>query len=157
MCSGSPRATTSRIAGVRVGRVENIEVDGTHAKVDFVVQSDQKLYGNTIAAITYRRTSWGGVISASPKGKTGDLKQLQAGAVISVEQTDPSFDVGAVINGFEPLFDHRPEGSQQPHTGAIQSLQGDDVSLAGLIDQTTKLTDSFAGEDATRPGDHQPQ
>ncbi|WP_255794298.1 MlaD family protein, partial [Mycobacteroides abscessus] len=37
-----------RMAGVRVGRVEKIElVNNKQAKVDFVVQNDQKLYGNT--------------------------------------------------------------------------------------------------------------
>lgn len=137
-----------RIAGVRVGRVEKIEVDGTNARVDFVVQSDQKLYGNTIAAITYQNIVGQRYLGLS-QGKTGDLKQLQPGAVIPLELTDPSFDVGAVINGFEPLFTTiDPKDLNNLTQGAIQSLQGNDVSLAGLIDQTTKLTDSFAGEDA---------
>lgn len=44
-----------RMAGVRVGRVEKIElVNNKQAKVDFVVQNDQKLYGNTLASVTYQ-------------------------------------------------------------------------------------------------------
>lgn len=44
-----------RMAGVRVGRVQKIElVDNERARVDFVVQNDQKLYGNTIASVTYQ-------------------------------------------------------------------------------------------------------
>ena len=43
-----------RMAGVRVGRVEKIDLDGKLAKVSFVVQSDQHLYGNTVASVTYQ-------------------------------------------------------------------------------------------------------
>ena len=32
-----------RMAGVRVGRVQKIELEGTRAKVEFVVQSNQNL------------------------------------------------------------------------------------------------------------------
>src|ERR1700751_2487668 len=43
-----------RIAGVRVGRVEKIELHGKQARVDFIVQSDQRVYGNTVASVTYQ-------------------------------------------------------------------------------------------------------
>ena len=43
-----------RMAGVRVGRVEKIELQGDLAKVSFVVQSDQQLLGTTVASVTYQ-------------------------------------------------------------------------------------------------------
>ena len=43
-----------RMAGVRVGRVEKIDLDGKLAKVSFVVQQEQRLFGNTIASVTYQ-------------------------------------------------------------------------------------------------------
>jgi phospholipid/cholesterol/gamma-HCH transport system substrate-binding protein len=133
---------------VRVGRVQKVELQGNNAKVDFVVQSDQKLYGNTIASVTYQNIVGQRYLGLS-LGNIGDRGELPAGSVIPVEQTDPSFDVGVMINGFEPLFTLvDPEDLNNLTKGAILSLQGDDVSLAGLIEQTSKLTDSFAGEDA---------
>ncbi|MBO0855867.1 MAG: MCE family protein, partial [Nocardia sp.] len=36
-----------RMAGVRVGKVTDIKVQGHTAKVSFMVQNDQPLYGNT--------------------------------------------------------------------------------------------------------------
>ena len=43
-----------RMAGVRVGRVEKIDLDGKLAKVSFVVQQEQHVYGNTVASVTYQ-------------------------------------------------------------------------------------------------------
>jgi len=138
-----------RIAGVRVGRVQKVEVDGPNAKVEFVVQSDQKLYGDTIASVTYQNIVGQRYLGLSRDKSYGNPKQLPPHAVIPLERTDPSFDVGEVINGFEPLFSEiDPKDINNLAQGAIRSLQGDDVSLAALIEQTTKLTDSFVGEDA---------
>lgn len=85
-----------RMAGVRVGRVQKIElVDNERARVDFVVQNDQKLYGNTIASVTYQNIVGQRYVGLSPGksgGPAGDTV-LAAGATIPVERTDPSFDV----------------------------------------------------------------
>ena len=42
------------MAGVRVGRVEKIELSGKLAKVSFVVQRDQQVLGTTVASVTYQ-------------------------------------------------------------------------------------------------------
>ena len=42
------------MAGVRVGRVEKVELDRKLAKVSFVVENEQRLYGNTLASVTYQ-------------------------------------------------------------------------------------------------------
>jgi phospholipid/cholesterol/gamma-HCH transport system substrate-binding protein len=137
-----------RMAGVRVGRVQNIELEGNHARVDFIVEHDQKLYGNTIASVVYQNIVGQRYVGLS-LGNIGDRVELPAGSVIPLERTDPSFDVGVMINGFEPLFTLiHPDDLNNLTKGAILSLQGDDVSLAGLIEQTSKLTSSFAGQDA---------
>lgn len=65
-----------RMAGVRVGRVEKIElVNNKQAKVDFVVQNDQKLYGNTLASVTYQNIVGQRYLGLS-LGKTGDTNVL---------------------------------------------------------------------------------
>ena len=69
-----------RMAGVRVGRVEKIElVDNEQARVDFVVQNDQKLYGNTVASVTYQNIVGQRYLGLS-LGKSGDTNVLRAGA-----------------------------------------------------------------------------
>lgn len=136
-----------RMAGVRVGRVESIDLDGKHAKVSFVVQSDQQLLGTTVASVTYQNIVGQRYLGLS-LGSMGEPEPLPPGSVIPVEQTDPSFDVGRLLNGYEPLFSVLdPRHADNLTKGVIQSLQGDQGSMTALVDQTAQLTDAFAGQD----------
>lgn len=136
-----------RMAGVRVGRVEKIELDGGLAKVSFVIQDDQRLFGTTVASVTYQNIVGQRYLGLS-LGTAGDPGQLPAGTVIPVERTDPSFDVGTLLSGYEPLFSVlNPRDADNLTKGVIQSLQGDDASLVALVDQTSQMTQAFAGRD----------
>ena len=136
-----------RMAGVRVGRVEKIELQGDAAKVSFVVQSDQQLLGTTVASVTYQNIVGQRYLGLS-LGNTGEPEPLPPGSEIPLERTDPSFDVGALLNGYEPLFSVlNPTDADNLTKGVIESLQGDRASVVTLVDETARLTDSFAGQD----------
>ena len=136
-----------RVAGVRVGRVENIELAGDLAEVSFGVQSNQHLYGNSVASVTYQNVIGQRYLGLS-LGEAGTRNQLPAGSVIAVGQTNPSFDVGRVLNGFAPLFSVlNPKQADDLTKGVIQSLQGDQASIPLLVDQTSTLTQTLAGRD----------
>jgi len=137
-----------RMAGVRVGRVMNIDLlPDSRAKVNFELQNDQKLLGNTEASILYQNIVGQRYVDLH-LGETGDPTPLPAGIVIPVDRTVPSFDVGVVLNGYEPLFATiDPKAADQISSAAINALQGDSASWATLVDQTGKLTDTFAGRD----------
>jgi len=137
-----------RMAGVRVGRVMRVDLTGDNrAKVDFELQNDQKLLENTEAAILYQNIVGQRYLDLR-LGKTGDPKPLPAGSVIPVARTVPSFDVGVVLNGYEPLFATiDPKAADQISNAAIQALQGDSTSWVTLMDQTGKLADTFASRD----------
>ena len=136
-----------RMAGVRVGRVEKIELKGDAAKVSFVVQSDQQLLGTTVASVTYQNIVGQRYLGLS-LGNTGEPEPLPPGSEIPLERTDPSFDVGALLNGYEPLFSVlNPTDADNLTKGVIESLQGDRASVVTLVDETARLTDSFAGQD----------
>ncbi|OBB17713.1 mammalian cell entry protein [Mycobacteriaceae bacterium 1482268.1] len=138
-----------RMAGVRVGRVEGIELQGRQAKVSFVLQGDQHVYGNTVASVTYQNIVGQRYLQLS-LGRDGIASMLAPGSTIPIEHTDPSFDVGTLLNGYEPLFSVlNPKDADNLTKGVIQSLQGDDASIATLISQTSTLTDAFAGRDET--------
>lgn len=141
-----------RMAGVRVGRVEKIDLDGKLAKVSFVVQQEQRLYGNTVASVTYQNIVGQRYLGLS-LGKEGNPNLLPPGSVIPLEHTDPSFDVTALLNGYEPLFSLlNPHDADNLTKGIIQSLQGDTSSLATLVGQTSTLTETFAGRDQALAG-----
>jgi phospholipid/cholesterol/gamma-HCH transport system substrate-binding protein len=136
-----------RMAGVRVGRVENVELDGKLAKVAFVVQTDQHLYGNTVASVTYQNIVGQRYLGLS-LGPEGSQQLLPPGSVLPLARTEPSFDVTALLNGYEPLFSLlNPQDADNLTKGIIASLQGDSSSLTMLISQTSTLTETFAGRD----------
>ncbi|MEN4479479.1 MCE family protein [Mycolicibacterium cosmeticum] len=136
-----------RMAGVRVGRVEKIELDRKQAKVEFVVQSDQSLYANTIASITYQNIIGQRYLGLS-LGAGDRTAALPAGSVIPLERTESSFDVGTVLNGFEPLFSLlNPRQANDLTKGLIESLQGDQGSLTALVDRTATLSQTLSGRD----------
>ena len=136
-----------RMAGVRVGRVETIELDGKLAKVRFVVQKEQQLFGNTVASVTYQNIVGQRYLGLS-LGAKGTPERLPPGSVIPLERTEPSFDVTALLNGYEPLFSLlNPHDADNLTKAVIQSLQGDTTSIATLTSHTTTLTETFAGKD----------
>lgn len=136
-----------RMAGVRVGRVESIELQGDKAKVSFVVQSNQQVLGTTVASVTYQNIVGQRYLGLS-LGNIGEPGPLPPNSVIPVERTDPSFDVGTLLNGYEPLFSLlNPRDADNLTKGVLQSLQGDTGSITALVDQTSQLTESFAGRD----------
>jgi len=141
-----------RMAGVRVGRVEKVALDGKLAKVSFIVQSDQKLYGNTVAAVTYQNIIGQRYLGLS-LGPLGSPDPLPRGSVIGVERTEPSFDVSVLLNGFKPLMSLLdPKQADDLTRGVLQSLQGDQASIATLVDQSSTLTATLAGRDEVLGG-----
>lgn len=136
-----------RVAGVRVGRVETVDLQATLAKVTFRVQRDQVLYRNTIASVTYQNIIGQRYLGLSP-GTSGDAAPLANRDQIPLEHTKPSFDIAYLLNGFEPLFTLLDPQKVDDLTDAIiKALQGDSGSILALITQTSALADALNGPD----------
>jgi phospholipid/cholesterol/gamma-HCH transport system substrate-binding protein len=136
-----------RIAGVRVGRVDRVDLDGTLAKVTFRVQKDQVLYNNTVASVTYQNIIGQRYLGLLP-GASSDRTPLADRGQIPLERTRPSFDIAYLLNGFEPLFTLLdPQKVGDLTTAIITALQGDSGSILALITQTSALADSLTGPD----------
>ncbi|AYF75483.1 MCE family protein [Nocardia yunnanensis] len=145
--SGLKAGSDVRMAGVRVGRVDSVDLDGVRARVRFRVQSDQPVYGNTKASVVYQNLVGQRYLGLS-LAEFGQPGRLPAGAVIPVEHTEPSFDVTALLNGFEPLFTLLdPSNRGNMSNSLIKALQGDTAALATLITETSRLAQTLAGPD----------
>ncbi|MBA0049222.1 MlaD family protein [Mycobacteroides sp. LB1] len=146
--SGLREGDDVRMAGVRVGRVQSVQlVEDTLAKVVFQVQDDQQVYGNTVASVTYQNIVGQRYLGLA-LGHTGGPAELAPGSEIPLERTEPSFDIGLLLNGFEPLFSVLDPGKVDDLTsGIIQALQGDANSITGLVDRTATMTETLAGRD----------
>ncbi|ORX02103.1 MCE family protein [Mycolicibacillus trivialis] len=136
-----------RIAGVRVGRVDSVDLEGELAVARFRVERGQPVYGNTKVSVVYQNII-GQRYLALTLDDFGAPEQLPDGSRIPVEHTEPSFDVSNLLNGFEPLFTLLDPANRGNLSNAlIKALQGDEGSMAVLISETSRLAQSIAGPD----------
>jgi len=84
-----------RIAGVRVGKVETVELDGDHVKVTFRVKTDSAFGTETGAAIKVKTILGAMYLSLEPEGSG----QLEESEEIPVERTSSPFDVVEAFSG----------------------------------------------------------
>lgn len=143
-----------RIAGVRVGRVDSIERKHDenanpedYATVGFSLVEDQKLYQNTRASVRYQNLIGQRYVALEP-GDEGSTEVLASGGTIPLQQTDPSFDVSALLGGLQPLFRVMdPDAVNKMSETFINALQGDKISLENFVTQATDLSATFSDRD----------
>ncbi len=146
--SGLAEGDDVRVAGVRVGRVDAIELTPDNkAKVTFQIHSNQTLYTNTLASVTYQNIIGQRYVGLS-QGE-GEQRKLPVGAQIPENRTNPSFDISYMLNGFEPLFTELdPQQVDNVTNAIIKAFQGNQGSLLTLTTQASVLTQTLAGPDA---------
>lgn len=137
-----------RVAGVRVGRVDAVTLVGDVAQVTFQIDSEQSIYPDTVASVMYQNIVGQRYLGLSRDRRSAPAQPLPAGSQIPLQRTEPSFDVGALLNGFEPLFTLLDPTQVDRLTNAmIDAFQGDSVDVAQFVAQTAELTATFAGPD----------
>ncbi|NUS44598.1 MAG: MCE family protein [Mycobacteriaceae bacterium] len=139
-----------RIAGVRVGRVDGIELTSDNrARVTLRVQDDQHLYDNTAALVRYQNLIGQRYVALERRAEGGSSRPLSSGATIGLDRTEPSFDISLLLGGFEPLFKMlEPAEVNELSSSLLQALQGSGVSLASFITQAASVATEFQQRDA---------
>ncbi|HEX4252490.1 MAG TPA: MCE family protein [Pseudonocardia sp.] len=144
--SGLHEGDNVRIAGVRVGRVDALKLVDTHAEVTLTVQANQPVFENTRAVIRYQNLIGQRFVSLVPG--PGAARPLPDGGRIPIGHTEPSFDLSALLNGFQPLFTVlQPADVNKLSDSIVAVLQGSGPEIDPLLDQTTQLTNSIADRD----------
>ena len=117
-----------RIAGVRVGKVDDIELDDGQVKVSFKVDDAAAFGADTRAAIKVKTILGSMFLALEPAGGG----QLDEGATIPAERTSSPFDV---VEAFEGLA----STSEQIDTDQLAE------SLTTLADLTRNTPEEFRG------------
>ena len=144
--SGLRTGDDVKVAGVRVGRVESIEIDGDGARVSFELSEKQPILENTAVVMRYQNLlgqRYLALVQGRDRGK-----ELEDGATIPMDRTDPGFDLTELLNGFRPLFEVlQPEDVNQLATSLVKVLQGEGGTVETLLQQTSRLTNFIADRD----------
>ncbi|OZC41567.1 hypothetical protein CH286_26670 [Rhodococcus sp. WWJCD1] len=144
--SGLQSGDDVRIAGVRVGKVEDVSLDGRMARAQFVLERGQTVYENTTVSIKYQNLIGQRYLALDTAGRS--TGSVQPGSTIGTDRTEPSFDVSALLNGFQPLFSVLdPQQVNSLSESIVHTLQGDGVSISSLVVQSTSLAAEFADKD----------
>lgn len=135
-----------RVAGVRVGRVQGIEINDAGAEVRFDLVKEQPILDTTKIVMRYQNLLGQRYLALVPSGEGG--KPLPDNASIPLDRTSPGFDLTELLNGFRPLFEAlRPDDVNQLANSLIQVLQGEGGTIESLLQQTGTLTNFLADRD----------
>ncbi|WP_431874469.1 MCE family protein [Amycolatopsis sacchari] len=148
--SGLHEGDDVRIAGVKVGQVDRIEVaedaDRTLADVHFTVSSAYRLPAAVTATVKYRNLVGQRYLAL---GTTVDGDgTLPEGGVIPPERTQPALNLTVLFNGFKPLFAALdPQQVNQLSYEIIQVFQGEGGTIQSLLTHTASVTSAIADRD----------
>jgi len=139
-----------RIAGVRVGEVDTIEVADRKrrslAKVTFTVDADRKVASSTRALIRYRNLVGQRYVALAEGAGSG--RTLREGATLPLRQTQSALDLTVLFNGFKPLFAAlNPEDVNSFAMEIVKTLQGEAGNVESLLSHTASLTTTLAERD----------
>jgi len=137
-----------RVAGVKVGRVEEVKViDNDEAEVTFILQKEQKIYDSTRLALRYQNLLGQRYLSLTAGARR--TKEMSPDGEIPKSMTNPGFDLTALLNGFEPLFNVlQPDQVNKMASNIIAVLQGEGGTVESLLQQTADAADYLASRDA---------
>lgn len=137
-----------RIAGVRVGTVDSIElVDRRIAQVGFSVDSGQRLPASVTASVLYRNLI-GQRYLALARGVGPVGESLPPGGLIPIKHTTPPLNLTVLFNGFKPLLvGLDPEQLNRLSWEIVQVLQGQGGTVESLLASTSSLTRDIADRD----------
>jgi phospholipid/cholesterol/gamma-HCH transport system substrate-binding protein len=131
------------IAGVQVGTVNSVRLQGRLAVVQFSADSDQQLTTTTHADVDYANLLGQQLIALVPSSKPG--RPLAPGAQIPVTRTAAALDLTGIFNGFQPLFAAlTPQQVNELTASIIQIFQGESGNVSNLVTQTASLTENLA-------------
>jgi phospholipid/cholesterol/gamma-HCH transport system substrate-binding protein len=145
--SGLKKGNIVRIAGVEVGKIQDISVnpDAT-VRVSFSADDSVVLTEGTRAAIRYDNP-FGGRYFALEEG-AGGLKTLEPGQTIPLARTEPALDLDVVIGGFKPLFRAlNPEQVNALSGQLIRAFEGQGPAIGSFLDQAAAVTNTLADRD----------
>lgn len=138
-----------RVAGVRVGTVENVSLQPDNTvNVGFAADRDIVLTSGTTAAVRYLNLVGDRYLELldSP----GSTKIQPPGSVIPAERTQAALDLDLLLGGLKPVVQGlNPQAVNALTTSLIQILQGQDGNVESLFAKTSAFSTALADNSQT--------
>jgi phospholipid/cholesterol/gamma-HCH transport system substrate-binding protein len=147
--TGVAAGSDVQISGVRVGRVQGVELVNNQAVVNFQVEADQHMPLDGRAVVRYADLLGSRALDLEPgPSGAGTTASLPAGSTIPVQRTQPALDLTSVLNGFRPLFDALDPTEVNQLAGEIIAVfQGQGATVRGLLQRTVSVTQNLVAKD----------
>lgn len=142
--NGITRGTEVQIAGIRVGRVDEIDLNGDHVTVHFTVEHDLRLGEETSVAIQVGSLLGQSYVEVRPAG----AGTLDSGALIPLERTEPAYDL---VTAVEDLTENTQQIRVARVARAFDTLsttfRGSPRELRAAIDGLSRFSTMVAARD----------
>jgi phospholipid/cholesterol/gamma-HCH transport system substrate-binding protein len=134
-----------RIAGVRVGKVESVALDGGHVKVTFRVKTDSGFGARTAAAIRIKTLLGAMYLALQPAGSG----QLAAGSEIPESRTTSPYDVVDAFSGLAQTSEQiNTDQLAKSFTTLADLTRNTPAAFRGALDGVARLSGNVAARDA---------
>ncbi|MFI1168000.1 MCE family protein [Streptomyces sp. NPDC020801] len=138
-----------RIAGVKVGKVEGVDLDGDHVKVTFKIKGDAAFGTETGASIRVRTILGAKYLALYPKGPG----RLKPGSEIPIGRTVPAYDV---VQAFSDLTTTTEQVDTQKLAKALDTIsttfQDSPAEVRASIQGLSRISKTIASRDKALHG-----
>jgi phospholipid/cholesterol/gamma-HCH transport system substrate-binding protein len=133
-----------RVAGLRVGTVENVSLrPDKMVVVTFDTDRGVVLTTGTRAAVRYLNLVGDRYLELVDG--PGSMAVLPVGSQIPPDHTDPALDLDLLLGGLKPVIQGlNPQDINALTTSLIQVFQGQDGALASLLSKTSSFSNALA-------------
>jgi phospholipid/cholesterol/gamma-HCH transport system substrate-binding protein len=136
-----------KAAGVNVGRVNGIRVEDGMAVVTIAVNEDVELPANVEAEVRFRNLIGQRMIAMVPP-ETPSSELLEPDDLISLDQTEPAFDLTELFNGLRPLIrSTSPRDINIVAKTLTKVLRGRSGQIESLLTNISDVSDTISSED----------
>lgn len=141
--SGLYEGDSVRLAGVAVGKVTGVDLNGAQAKVTMKIQKERAVTTTTQAAVRYQNLVGQKYLELLPADRaTKDPgSPMRPGSTIPVQRTIAAFDITNLFNGVAPLFtEFDPKEFNTFSENVLKLVQGDGSGMAPVLKSIDKLS-----------------
>jgi phospholipid/cholesterol/gamma-HCH transport system substrate-binding protein len=133
-----------KVNGVKMGMIDSVEVEGDHVAITFKVRRDGRMGIDTRAVIKASTLLGFKVLALEPHGPG----ELEDGAVIPVERTDPGYDITTALAQLSRTSEQLDKPGLRRALDTVSTTLADTPKpLRGALQGLDRLTATLAARD----------